>query len=292
MLKLFFCLSIVLSRTKLVLQTEPSLFGPPLGHNGRSTRYNFMGDYSVTTYASDGHSYTQLGYDSLASEAILVSKKPTGSNNCRVDYKVTLRNSEITRKRNGIIAFFLVNESSLNEDEAFKVTSEFDGALVILDLKGDDNGKPYIGVVARKGIRYEERSRGADVLKKVYVDQSILQQDFVVSLEQDNDTLSVFLGTAKNMYPAEKSREHARVLTTKSQVLDKGSHIGISSLQKGGSFLVRLQGIRCYTIIPGTRPLYKVDHTVKKRSKLVWLILIIIACGIGYYLFKNYKRYK
>lgn len=285
MLGFLFCALAVQGQKSLIPSPALALYDPPLDNNGTSAKYEFKGDYSVTSYTSRGGSNTQLGYDSPESSAMLVSKVQTMTENYRIDYKIRLHRSEISQKANGGIAFFITRDPEIKKGNAFGVTENFDGALVVLDFKGDASGKPFIGAVVKNGIAYNPATRGQEILTKAFINESLLidDTDLTVMLEHENNKLMVWFG---------KPTDESLLLTLKSDILGKGCYAGISSSQNGGSPLVRLYGIRFYEISFSGGDFMSPEEPKKKTNKMVWVILILVGVGIGYYLFSNYKKYK
>lgn len=285
MLVLLLCIGLAACQKRLYLSTTTSLFGPPLDINGKSTRYDFRGQYAVTSYSSDGVSYTQLGYDAPSSSTMLVSRTPTDSKNYVVEYRLRFHRSERSKRRGGGIAFFFTKDQSIKRGAAFGVSEEFDGGLVVIDLKGDASGRPFVGAVVREGIKYSTRTRGTDIMARELIDESLLKEDeeLVVRLEQDGGMLSVWIG---------RPRGEKKYLSVPSAMLGKGYYVGIAGSSAGGSLLTRLYGIRFYSVVHGMK---YVDENVaprRKMGKIVWMLLLLAAGAVVYYLFCNYKKYK
>lgn len=285
MLVLLLCIGFVVCQKRLYLSTTTSLFGPPLDTNGKSTRYDFRGQYAVTSYSSSGISYTQLGYDAPNSSTMLVSRSPTDSRNYVVEYRLRFHKSERSRRRGGGVAFFFTKDQSIKRGAAFGVSEEFDGGLVVIDLKGDSSGRPFVGAVVKEGIKYNTRTRGTDIMAREFIDESLLKEDddLVVRLEQDGGMLSVWIG---------KPRTEKKYLSVPSAMLGKGYYVGIAGSSAGASLLIRLYGIRFYSVVHGLK--YVDENTMPRRKmgKTVWMLLLLASCAVLYYLFCNYKKYK
>lgn len=285
MLVLLLCIGFAMCQKRLYLSTTASLFGPPLDNNGKSTRYDFRGEYVVTSYSSDGISYTQMGYDAPNSSTILVSRSPTDSKNYVVEYRLRFHKSERSRKRGGGVAFFFTKDQSIKRGAAFGVSEEFDGGLVVIDLKGDTSGRPFVGAVVSEGIKYNPKTRGADIMTREFIDESLLKEDeeLVVRLEQDGGMLSVWIG---------RPRGEKKYLSVPNSLLGKGYYVGISGTSAGGSLLTRLYGIRFYSVVHGLKYVDENTAPRRKMGKIVWMLLLLAAGAVVYYLFCNYKKYK
>lgn len=285
MLVLLLCIGFALCKKRLYLSTSTSLFGPPLDINGKSMRYDFKGQYAVTSYSSDGVSHTQLGYDAPNSSTMLISRSPTDAKNYVIEYRLRFHKSERFRKRSGGIAFFFTKDQSIKRGAAFGVSEEFDGGLVAIDLKGDSSGKPFVGAVVREGIKYNPRTRGTDIMAKEFIDESLLKEDeeLIVRLEQEGGILTVWMG---------RPRGERKYLSISSTLLGKGYYVGIAGSSEGGSLLTRLYGIRFYSVVHGPKYLDESVAPRKRLGKLVWVLLLLAAGAVVYYLFCNYKKYK
>lgn len=243
---------------KFVFKNTQSLLGPPVKLNGLNDNFLMKNDYLVLAQSSKGFSYTQLGYPLKNSTGSVISKEKT-KNNLRLDFKIKY---SIQERGNQQICFWFSNKS-IN-----KVSELKDGMCAVLTFN-----KSSVSLTGALGNNLLIRQ-----LPKIK-DLDIPKDDFILRIEKEKSKVKLSIGTVSNF---------VMQYEWKNDLLRDDFYFGLEVKQNEGIGSFLLTGIRTYDIVD-----IKTENEQSNRFGFFsWLLFIISAGGLAYYLYKNYSKYK
>lgn len=233
---------------------------PAVDDNGLSHRFEFMGDYVITSFSSS-ETYVKLGYNGAPSYAAMVAKSPIDSKAFRTDIRMIIRKST---KSDGI-AVWISKEKSFEKGSAFG-RKGVEGLLIAIVTKGD---VPYIG------INLGDNSQFTNFSQTVKLSENIYDELFTLRITADNG-LNISLGKNHKFTEVFKIAEYAFPLE---------SYLGLSVNNSTGYSDFRIQAIRQSAI---EYPMFKAfDDERGGGSKWIWLIFFLVIGVIGFVLYKK-----
>ncbi|RVD91477.1 VIP36-like vesicular integral membrane protein [Tubulinosema ratisbonensis] len=243
---------------KYVFNTAHSLLGPPVKLNGLNDNFFMKNDYLVLAHSSLGYSYTKLGHPKKSSSGSVISKEKL-KKNTRLDFKFKYN---IKEKGNQQICLWL-SDTLIN-----KVTEIKNGLCLVITF---NNSSINLSSVLGNNLSIKN-------LPKVK-EFDLPKEEFILRIEKEKNKVRFLTGTQSNLV-----FQHE----WKNDFLREDYYFGVEVKQNEGNGSFLLTGIRTYDIVDIKR-----DSEKKNKFGIFsWMLFICAAGGLGYYLYKNYSKYK
>lgn len=221
-----------------------SMFMPAVEENGLSHRYDFLGDYVITSFSSH-LTGVKLGYNGTPSWAAVISKQPIENKPFRIDVRFSIKKGT---KADGI-AFWLTSTNEFKEGNVYG-REPTEGFLVAIDLRGD---QPYIG------INFNNTEKIANFSRSMKLKENIFDSQLSLRILYENNETVVSVG---------KNNNFNEVFKVNNYTLPEQSYFVISAKHTTGYSPIRLHAIRHSNI---EYPSFRGSPEPERESKRTWV---------------------
>lgn len=256
-----YAISVLSLRKKIFrIQEGTSMFMPAVDENGLSHRYDYIGDYVITTYSS-GETYTKLGYNGTPSYAGMVSKLPINGDAFRIDVRIKI---EKGTKSDGI-AFWITDDPVFEKGPVFG-RKGVNGMLLAIVTK---ENVPYIGINLGNNENFSSFGQ------TVKLNSSIFDEQFTLRVTYDKE-LIVSLG---------RNNKYNDVFKVSDYRFVKDSYFAISVKNYTGYSDFRINAIRQSTI---EYPAFKeIESERSYGGRWIWIMFAVVVAVIGIVLYRK-----
>lgn len=227
-----------------------SMFMPPVEENGISHRFDFIGDYVITSFSSD-ITGVKLGYNGLPSYAGVISKQPIENKPFRIDIRFSIKKGT---KADGL-AFWLTPTNEFKKGDVYGRESTL-GFFVAIDTRGD---APFMG------INFNNTDKISSFKNTVKLKENIYDSQLSLRILNENGEISVLIGRNNNF---------TEVFKINNYTLPEQSYFSVSTKHTTGYSAIKLFAIR-HSNIEYPTFVGKLDEERQSKRGWVWAVFII-----------------
>lgn len=270
----FILLSSVLSHDKTQIE-DLYLIQPYVNVKGDSKLINLQGDFSIVSHGGDQH--IKLAHMSSGTRGSLVYKQYINKDRFQVEFKIAMEDLKVGEEGSGMLLFFSDIEN-IEQGSFYGIKTGFEGMCIAFDIS---EGYEVNVMVATGKINSVQGNNNKMFSTKNYY--RFYDNDQVsVKVIQSDEGLRVVLFDEYEELEAYKSKDY---------FLNKKSFIGVSACNGNksmASFTVRSIEPSALTQVP----VYFEKGERESSSKIIWVVFLLGACGIVYYLYDTQIKKK
>ncbi|KAK6090215.1 hypothetical protein P3W45_000763 [Vairimorpha bombi] len=263
----FILFSSVLSHDTTQIE-ELYLIQPYVNAKGDSKLVNLQGDYSIVSHGGDQH--IKLSHMSKDTRGALVYKQHINKDRFQVEFKIAMEDLKVGEEGSGMLIFFSDTEN-IELGAFYGIKTGFEGLCIAFDIS---EGYEVNVMVATGKINAVPGMNNKMFSTKNHY--TFYDNDQVsVKVIQSDEGLRVVLFD---------DYEELEAFKSKGYFINKKSFIGVSACngsKSEASFTVRSIEPSALTQIP----VYFEKGERESSSKIIWVVFLMGACGIVYYLY-------